>query len=127
MSDKFNELLAVLDMEKDEQFYDLHSRGLIDVDDCEVVISAITEEERDESIDKIFAYLAFQLRDEVVDKTSKFSEARMAIYRLVVVSGIILPDIWNEMEVWFISCAKPIHWIITALIAKELAKEKDNV
>lgn len=64
------------------------------------------------------ADLAFRLRDEVRylgnKKDKYFFEARAIVCRKssATVAGI-----------WFSRDAQPIHWIIAALIAKELAKE----
>ena len=71
------------------------------------------------------ADLAFRLRDEAVNKTNNYFPARMyEVYKHYLQSQGMKKEIisreiiWEDVDVWFVSVAKPIHWIAAALIAK---------
>jgi len=67
----------------------------------------------------LFADLAFRLRDEAFDPTPE-----KGLQGLCWEEGKdIVRKHFNMNERWFDDMAQPIHWIIAALIAKELAKE----
>lgn len=68
-------------------------------------------------ITESLATLAFRLRDEAVKKDSYiWTEACVNVFRKVCSD-------WDErsFDVWWQDNSRPIHWIIAALIAKELA------
>ncbi len=100
---KTDELLKVLDLSGAEQIQWLDEQGII----------RCTES---------LADLAFRLRDEAVNKTNNFVPGRLDVYQRYLQNqgierGIMASHIIDDMDVWFVSCAKPIHWIIAALIA----------
>ena len=96
------ELLAVLDMSEDEQF-----KWLMDND-------IVTSEYVKCSRHLILADLAFRLRDEV--NNGKMHEAMYLVQQNVKDA----PDVLDYATAfWGLYHAKPIHWIIAALIAKE--------
>lgn len=120
MKDKIKDLLAVLDMPEDspEQY------GWL--------LSIIREHKA-----CCLADLAFRLRDEAVrdcpEKWEKAKaivvEARTGIYKYKeVMKGLDGYENGLKLRVntSFCDYAKSKHWIITALIAKELAKVKDD-
>jgi len=132
MADKIKELLSVLDLPKDEQFHALYRRGLIDEADYKAVISTISltkerpsakemneaVEQRDKLIGTVFADLAFRRRDEV-----SLKDMAAGVYK--VAQKLKSSDVQLSTEhitTWFGYTAQPIHWIIAALIAKELTK-----
>ena len=126
MSDTIKNLLAVLDLSKEEQFYELHRRGLIDEEDYEAVISAATEEQRDWLIHRILADLAFRLRDEAIRKhTGQLWQAMILVMNQDATPQQVYDSFHEDGVItnqsWWILYANAIHWIIAALIAKELA------
>ena len=94
---KKEELLKVLDMSEDEQ-------------DSWVRVNT-----RPYLVRESLADLAFQLRDEVSCRESSSVSWRQAKYA-VCFNETKYTSIYNK---WFVDEAKPIHWIIAALIAKE--------
>lgn len=107
------ELLAVLDMSEDEQLL--------------WVAAEVEKEPFDPKAGSRIVRLAehaFRLRDEVIAEDDKseidcyWCEASYEVYLYIIGEE-------NEMEAkegldtWFTMRAKPIHWIIAALIAKE--------
>lgn len=74
------------------------------------------------------AELAFRLRDEVVKIWKNppgywvWGEALKNVYCKVTKRE------WDGIEFrrWFVYESQPIHWVISSLIAKELAKEQEN-
>lgn len=68
------------------------------------------------------ADLAFRLRDEVCGEVVHFAErfkhemAMRTVYEHSKDKG--------EFLLWLLADAKPIHWIIAALIAKEMSSKK---
>ncbi len=104
MSDKTKELLAVLDMPPREQYF--------------TVLEICDESPADRDCSS-FADLAFRLRDEAVelDKGVLFGRGLAKICQKIYNNeGYNL----HEFLSWAATLAKPIHWIIAALIAKEL-------
>ncbi len=65
--------------------------------------------------------LAFRLRDEVADGKVKVANGDMSAWfvGLEMVEGYL-----EETGSWFMHRSQPIHWIIAALIAKEM-EQKD--
>ena len=103
------ELLAVLDMSEDEQQIWLIKK--------EVMVGAVLQCKGGSELpcpSESLADLAFRLRDEVVAKSH--ADFHEAIYDIMVkVEG---NDNWAT-AFWGECIAKPIHWIIAALIAKD--------
>lgn len=102
MSKGIDELLAVLDMPENEQnkycWHNLPRKSW-------------------ESL----ADLAFRLRDEMWIEDA-FGDALVLIYKKCsdVVANV------TDCFAWFVLNAQPIHWIIAALITKQLAKENNG-
>ena len=97
-----NDLLKVLDMSKDEQGEYLFQK---DIWKLEIQKESLAD-------------LAFRLRDEAVAKNH--ADFHNAIYNIMVkVEG---DNKWAT-AFWGECLAKPIHWIIAALIAKEQDNE----
>jgi len=107
-----NDLLKVLDMSEDEQYYwvcQFHAK-------YHFKISLFPDNH--EEMRKELADLAFRLRDEAVAKNH--ADFHNAIYNIMVkVEG---DNKWAT-AFWGECLAKPIHWIIAALIAKEQDNE----
>lgn len=109
MTDKIQELLAVLDMPEKEQWS-----------------WALVNKHRNTYRESL-ADLAFRLRDEAVDKKLKcfmsdcWYMALQDVYEYEFERGRTEPKI-HEAD-WLVAVGQPIHWIIAALIAKELNKE----
>ncbi len=104
--DKVKELLGVLDLDADHRFWAIQKH--LSPEDAQLY----------DTQEISLADLAFRLRDEVVNSSN------------------LWPEIWNEAlrlvarkykktqkDEWFVDSAQPIHWIIAALIAKELLTE----
>ncbi len=121
MNPEIEKLLAVLDMPEYEQFEFLCNHEIIDKDDYESVISAVTQEQRDFLINRCLADLAFRLRDKVVKlKYNNYEDtegygwhyALRKVYKHITnkrnVDGI---DRWIKEKI------RPIDMIISALIA----------
>ena len=110
------DLLAVLDMSEDEQrkwvhftLYDYY-RGYTD--------SPLIQTEH------ILADLAFRLRSEVI-KITDWWDACQLVYEYVAKEEFDKDKGWkSETGIWFQDFAKPIHWIIAALIAKGKENER---
>lgn len=107
-----NDLLKVLDLTEEEQKDWLWNNKLI---------------HEDESL----ADLAFRLRDEAVKLSPVcFQKARAKIYYQVyyypIGERVLQSKNFLCTAEWWLEEAQPIHWIIAALIAKELSKDKDN-
>jgi len=96
---KIDEILKVLDMKSEKEQEDwLWDRKLI---------------HEDESL----ASLAFRLRDEA--EPHEFDLGLYEVYLYLKIADV-------AFGFWARAYCKPIHWIIAALIAKELAKENAN-
>lgn len=114
MADKIKELLAVLDMPEEEQWGSwrwLFDHNYLPMRICYGDIEKIRMARAD---------LAFRLRD----KTDRFNEGLEEVFE-----HIMGYSTYKDMYYWMCNLideceCKPIHWIIAALIAKELAKEK---
>jgi len=113
-NNKIQELLAVLDLSEEKQVdwafnefgYDIHFtdyKGKLDK--CRFPLT-----------DTSLADLAFRLRDEV-DPCFWYA----ASYNVAIHSGLIKDSRCKGFSVFGFYESKPIHWIIAALIAKELA------
>ena len=110
---KIDELLAVLDMTEEKQWAWLLNRCVEFWPDEEVFIG---------SQEKYLADLAFRLRDEVAKEDSGVLFGRGLAKICFKIYGGNNYNL-NEFLSWSTVKAKPIHWIIAALIAKELAKD----
>lgn len=97
------ELLKVLDMSEQEQ-----------------AVWTEKPEHGNRQMGECLAYVAFRLRDEAVNMTNNWVPARIEVYKHCIDTPKELhPEtIVDNSDTWFISVAKPIHWIIAALIAK---------
>lgn len=102
MTDKIKELLAVLDMPVNKQ----RKR-----------IAELTKIHYEGTL----ADLAFRLRDEVTSSSDLWPEIWNEALRLVAAKYRK-----TQKDEWFVDKAQPIHWIIAALIAKELGKDADG-
>ena len=103
MTEKIKELLSVLDLPEYEQITWLASEGVAklmgEVGKMVLVVS--------------LADLAFRLRDEIKEPEDFLS----ALYTVTQYLKVKYTETF-----WGLFYAKPIDWIITALIAKELCK-----
>jgi hypothetical protein len=100
--EKIKELLKILDLPEEEQAKWLRNKF------CKgryCIYSA--------------AQYAFRLRDEIRKLDDDVLVASLA---LIYTKCSDVVDDTNDCLLWFIWNAQPIHWIIAALIAKELAK-----
>lgn len=123
-----NDLLKVLDMSsEEEQFKWLCDKGITD---GSLAISQVTNKVVTHWIRIEFADLAFRLRDEM--KGSEGHEAWSLGQRIVYDYCFNLPEnrpslkyprkqakYYDDQKQFFADNAKPIHWIIAALKAKE--------
>ena len=67
----------------------------------------------------ILADLAFRLRDEV-NKITNWWDACQCVYEYVAKEEFDKDRGWkSETGIWFQDFAKPIHWIVAALIAPQ--------
>ncbi len=116
MTPKIKELLVVLDMPVEEQWaWITEGKKVIEFfPDDEIFIG---------DPQKYLADLAFRLRDEVKAFVGhKFWDEGKCLVANYVANDVEGGGLaYNQ---WFIDNSQPIHWIIAALIAKELAKEK---
>ncbi len=99
-----HELLAVLDMSEDEQFKWLMYNDIV------------TNEYVKCSRHLILADLAFRLRDEVC--INRFSYGISKVQKHIGITEENLEISSWECAYWGMILAKPIHWIIAALMAK---------
>lgn len=111
--DKIKELLGVLDMDSDSQFWTIQK------------YLSPEEAELYDTSEISLADLAFRLRDEVKSKHEK--EWYRACF--IVDEGLFNPNGGRGYTEWHGAEAEhgilqrdPIHWIIAALITKELSK-----
>lgn len=118
MSKKIDELLAVLDMPKVEQFEWLLEHKIVD---DSLVRSQVTNEVVPHWIDIEFAFRAFRLRDEVSAQGWDFQKL---LNRVRIGSKAGYDD--DNGVFWICHIAQPIHWIIAALIAKEIEDGNRN-
>lgn len=113
---KITELLKVLDMSEDEQWKFITNQPL-------GIISGLMAFDWNEPENRrvILADLAFRLRDE---NLYKHSESLQMVHEYVDYGGNRMYSSTPAGALsWFCFSAKPIHWIITALVAKEVRKE----
>ena len=111
MTERMNELLAVLDMPETEQWKRLRPFTDASGDDYERGLYSKCLRKR------VLADLAFRLRDEAIEK-----------YGVEFHNGIYAVQCYLKKEEWATAFwgevyAQPIHWIIAGLIAKELEKK----
>ncbi len=107
---KIKELLAVLDMLEVEQYCWLCDHR----PEYGYVITAYPE-----NPDMVLADLAFRLRDEVMNfNKGAWYDATEQVWREC--------HNYREYRNFWVDRSKPIHWIIAALIAKELSKNTDG-
>jgi len=126
---EIEKLLAVLDMTEDEQWVYLAKAGLMshpwNAQDLKLGIElwrwkAYFEREVKDKYQALLAETAFRLRDEaVVEYEDYWGQATWTVYEYFTGAKDKLLT-----SSWFLCVAKPIHFIIAALIAKELAKDK---
>jgi len=111
MSDKIEELLTVLDMSEKKQRHWLIKKHFWLGDSTNSL-----------------ADLAFQLRDEVAEIWKQSPGYWIWGKALQDVYCAATKKKWDGIEFirWFVYNAQPIHWIVAALIAKELVKENKN-
>ncbi len=103
-----NDLLKVLDMSEDEQitwFYRRHEKELHDI----VWISPVAKFKQYR-----LANLAFRLRDEVRREKGNYDHAVYIVYNYEKQKRK-----YENVFYWMAYIAKPIHWVIASLIAKE--------
>ena len=112
MTYKIKELLAVLDLPEREQFHKLDDLGIIDENHREMIFLF--------GQNSGLADLAFRLRDEVRSNGHFYAGI---IYVRRKMTGKEICDCEHCLCFAAIYEFKPIHWIIAALIAKELAKD----
>ena len=118
MNPEIEKLLKVLDLSEKKQHEWLINNSLIESKYGRFPWSVV------------LADLAFRLRDEVINEDVKSSidcwwcEASYEVYLYVIGEENEKDEI--GLDTWFSMRAKPIHWIIAALIAKELSKGKSN-
>lgn len=129
MTDKIKELLAVLDMPEEKQWTYLAKKGLMshsweDAQDIKLEIptwrweSSFGRKVKDK-FRAVLADLAFRLRDEaVVEYEGSWGQATSLVYKYITGAKDKLLT-----GAWFLCTAQPIHFIIAALIAKELAAD----
>ena len=120
-----NDLLKVLDMSEEEQLQWLIDKNITD---GSLAISQVTNEIVPHWIRIELADLAFRLRDEVAkvkDLSDIFNPTKLTIAYFDAFMDICdyYKYPWSENKgdvyTWIMYCAKPIHWIIAALIAKD--------
>jgi len=117
-----NDLLKVLDISEDEQFEYLENTGIIDLNKT----CFYKDYGNTYTIDKkgTLADLSFRLRDKVVKNIDISLEVWAKALRKV-----FLTEFKGGSEItmlsWYVNCAKPIHWVIAALIAKQ-SKDANN-
>lgn len=105
---KIEKLLKILNLSEESQKIWLVAAGIM----------KISEGEKGETIlEESLADLAFRLRDKL--DSSRYGLRSLELVKSRVDSGEEI-SFWT----WWIFEAQPIHWIIAALIAQELAKDK---
>ena len=64
------------------------------------------------------ADLAFQLRDEAVEKDAfEWMKACESIFEIACPKSQ-----WSNYDIWWQDYSQPIHWILTAMLAKEMSR-----
>jgi len=124
---KTEKLLAVLDLpnKPQDEMAEMYNWTPVDVWICQNILTG-----GDETIAYQKGYLsradlAFRLRDEIVkadlaNETDCWCEASYEVFLYVIGEENEKDEV--GLDTWFSMYAKPIHWIIAALIAKQ--KEK---
>ena len=116
MNQKVKELLAVLDLPEEEQIRFLDKYPNRSIENEKVLVHGEWR-----LLKTCLPTLAFRLRDEVVKTCHyKYDAAIIQVYSVSKKSA-------ESFHWWWIRHSQPIHFIIAALIAKELAKEKNDV
>lgn len=114
MTERIKELLAVLGVSEDEQWGFLCSQKRIQ-EICGNQLDVFCQKKYKR---RVLADLAFRLRDETVylrkiEIVFEHCEGKIRNHR----------NPSQKYFIWWIEQAKPIHWIIAALIAKELSRD----
>ena len=112
-----NDLLKVLDMSEEQQQIWLIKK--------EVMVGAVLQCKGGGELpcpSESLADLAFRLRDEVIsndlkNETGWWCEESYEVFLYVIGEENEQDEV--GLDTWFAMYAKPIHWIIAALIAKE--------
>jgi len=115
---KIDELLTVLDMPEEKWLRAIATFAYHSRKDSEI-LADFHREYKCGYMETSLADLAFRLRDEVIQTLGKdyWRDAWEEIW-------IKIKGLTRENYMWGFYKAQPIHWIIAALIAKELAKSK---
>jgi hypothetical protein len=119
-AEKIKELLAVLTMPEKEQAKKLAKLYSQDNDGNLIFYPVEKIAQR-----TFLADLAFRLRDEIWSDYPPFTDKQHCWYNaLTEINKKIHTSHWLGGEKsWWMEYAQPIHWIIAALVAKQLAKE----
>lgn len=120
--EKINQLLSILDLPPEEQ------RDWILVNVAEVPTFSSDDGKKQYPIEPIGGYsladLAFQLRNEVANGKVNVDGGDLSAWY----TGLIyVQNHLGESDGWFMHRSQPIHWIITALIAKESEKKDERI
>lgn len=114
MSKEIDKILAMLDLMEIEQLTFLNNYPDKTIDGCKVLVRG---EWRLLKVN--LPGLAFRLRDEAKSYNwNLWLDSTKEVWRSV-------HKYWTYEQFWMAK-SKPIHWIIAALIAKQLAKEKND-
>jgi hypothetical protein len=113
MSDKIKELLSILDLTGDEQETWVYKNIL------KYEAGGLGHNYKGFPIHTL-ADLAFRMRDETVK--SYWGSARVRVFRAI--KDVAHFGAAKYLEQWWDRYAQPIHWIIAALIAKEMRYPK---
>lgn len=114
---KVNELLAILDMPEDNQKMCLALDGILKTAGDEKGAAYLTES---------LAETAFRMRDEVCGEVvHMFDRLNYEMALRQVYTRVGIKSEGSEFLIWLSCEAKPIHWIIAALIA-EVRKEEEK-
>lgn len=138
MADKIKELLAVLDLPKEGLDSWLKTTFQVGI-----AKNKLPHYMSICSTSVNLADLAFRLRDEAVETSSEygkdFETVAIALQNYVLhpppspqlgktfqdyLYAVRASSMWVDNSKWWLRRAKPIHWIIAALIAKELTNDK---
>lgn len=118
-----NDLLKVLDISEEEQYNWLWQRSAtfgFDLKWIDFDVPSAYDHSVKKEIAKCLADLAFRLRDEAMSSRYLYS-ALLDVHQKAEGPQ----NRKQDFGFWFLR-AKPIHWIIAALIAKEKENESDD-
>lgn len=111
-----DDLLKILELTEDEQWLFLIKNKVVDG----AILQCKGGGELPVPAPESFDDLAFRLRDEVLSKVNGITadQACQKVYFNYIGE---VPSGWTQKDIieWFAFIAKPIHWIIAALIAKK--------